>query len=236
MIREFFHLIRLILYHMDIIITITNQIHPSYYCGNYRNLIILRALCFHFLYYFFNEVSIWILDFSELFLIETTFNRITLIIYKHICHRMGIFYFAYVEYFRRLVGCITFFKNLLVLADSYFFPDFKLYFSRSINAQFLKNISQQAGLVLRRDVFWFHSNCTVFSVIIVKQQIIQNIRRLIRSSQTELFPHSTVKFYTEIVLNRNSNMGPSVVMMENYCLVSGRIFRAFFGYCSLQMD
>ena len=38
------------------------------------------------------------------------------------------------------------------------------------------------------------------------------------------------------VLNRNSNMEPSVVMMENYCLVSGRIFRAFFGYCSLQMD
>ena len=40
----------------------------------------------------------------------------------------------------------------------------------------------------------------------------------------------------QIVLNRNSNMGPSVVMMENYCLVSGRIFRAFFGYCSLQAD
>ena len=40
----------------------------------------------------------------------------------------------------------------------------------------------------------------------------------------------------QIVLKRNSNMGPSVVMMENYCLVSGRIFRAFFGYCSLQTD
>ena len=37
-------------------------------------------------------------------------------------------------------------------------------------------------------------------------------------------------------LNRNSNMQPSVVMMESYCLVSGRIFRAFFGYCSLQTD
>ena len=40
----------------------------------------------------------------------------------------------------------------------------------------------------------------------------------------------------QIVLNRNSNMRPSVVMMTNYCLVSGRIFRAFFGYCSLQTD
>ena len=40
----------------------------------------------------------------------------------------------------------------------------------------------------------------------------------------------------QIVLNRNSNTGPSVVMMENYCLVSGRIFRAFFGFCSLQTD
>ena len=31
-------------------------------------------------------------------------------------------------------------------------------------------------------------------------------------------------------------MGPGVVMMENYCLVSGRIFRAFFSYCSLETD
>ena len=31
-------------------------------------------------------------------------------------------------------------------------------------------------------------------------------------------------------------MGPSVVMMENYCLTSGRIFRALFGYCSLQTN
>ena len=46
--------------------------------------------------------------------------------------------------------------------------------------------------------------------------------------------HCFPKF--QIVLNRNSNMGLSVVMMENYYLVSGRIFRAFFGYCSLQTD
>ena len=40
----------------------------------------------------------------------------------------------------------------------------------------------------------------------------------------------------QIVLNRNSNMGPSVFMMENYCLVSVRIFRAFFAHCSLKTD
>ena len=40
----------------------------------------------------------------------------------------------------------------------------------------------------------------------------------------------------QIVLNQNSSMGLSVVMIENYCLVSGRIFRAFFGYFSLQTD
>ena len=38
------------------------------------------------------------------------------------------------------------------------------------------------------------------------------------------FPSTVFK----IVLNRNSNMGPSVVMMENYCLVCGRIFRTSY--------
>ena len=54
-----------------------------------------------------------------------------------------------------------------------------------------------------------------------------------------LIPCSDVNILStvfQIVLNRNSNMGPSVVIMENYFLVFGRIFRVFFGYCSLQTD
>ena len=73
----------------------------------------------------------------------------------------------------------------------YFFPDFKFYFSHSNNAQFPIDTSQQADLILRRDIFRLHSNCTVLDVITVKEQIIQDIHPLVPSSQTEFFPYFT---------------------------------------------
>ena len=54
--------------------------------------------------------------------------------------------------------------------------------------------------------------------MVVRKGKVWAIRRVVW-----IFP-STV---FQIVLNRNSNMGPSVVMIENYCLVSGRIFGRF---------
>ena len=48
-----------------------------------------------------------------------------------------------------------------------------------------------------------------------------NFSYKIAKNATKKIDKSTV---FQIVLDRNSKMGPSVVMMENYCLVSGRIF------------
>ena len=64
-----------------------------------------------------------------------------LIIHELVRHRIGIFYFTCGKYFRRPVGCITFLENMLVLADSYFFTDFELYLSRSIDARSSIDIS-----------------------------------------------------------------------------------------------
>ena len=66
-------------------------------------------------------------------------------------------------------------------------------------------------------------------------RIIKELRRL--GGQEWIKPIFDTLFWCEPYFSDvHSNMGPSVVMMENYCLVSGRIFRAFFGYFSLQTD